>query len=121
MMALDHDVTQANPDIPWCCDIGGTEVGRNRGNWFVSWVPGLGYYDPVNMARRIPKTCNLRIPRAGLGDYICPPTGVMAFYNNLKCPKSATFFQNSQHCYVVPNPRQMFVVDGDQMKEFQQK
>ena len=117
--ALDHDVTQANPDIPWCCDIGGTEVGRNRGTWFVPWVPALGYYDPVNMAKRIPKTCTLSIPRAGLGDYICPPTGVMAFYNNLVCPKSATFFQNSQHGYVVPKPRQMFVLKGEKLEEWE--
>lgn len=109
--ALDSDVTQANPDIPWCCDIGGTEVGRNRGDWYVKWAKGLGYFDPVNMAPRI--RCSVSIPRFGLGDYVCPPTGVMAFYNRLACPKRATGVQNSTHGYVMPHPRQSFTLIGE--------
>ena len=116
--ALDHDVTHCRPDIPWCCDIGGETIGRNRGDWYVRWVPGLGYYDPVNMAKRIPATCNFFIPRFGLGDYICPPTGVLAMYNNLKCQKGANAFQNSTHGYVVPRPRQMFSLKGDAVVPF---
>ena len=114
--ALDPDVTRANPDIPWCCDIGGTEVGRNRGDWYVKWVPALGYYDPVNMARRIPKSCTVRITRAGLGDYICPPTGVMAFYNNLTCPKSVSLLQNSTHGYVPAAPQHVFEIVEERME-----
>lgn len=115
--ALDHDVTQCNPAIPWCCDIGGTEVGRNRGTWYVKWVPALGYYDPVNMAKRIPKTCTLYVSRAGLGDYICPPTGVMAFYNNLTCPKSMVMWQNSEHGYVPAVPHAKFTLRGDEIED----
>lgn len=110
--ALDPAVTSASVEVPWCCDIGGTEIGRNRGFWYVKWTPALGYFDPVNMAPRIPATCTVDLPRAGLGDYVCPPTGVMAFYNNLKCPKSARFFQNSRHGYVAPEPFQKFVLKG---------
>lgn len=118
--ALDHDVTEAHPDIPWCCDIGGETIGRNRGTWYVKWAaPGLGYYDPVNMAKRIPVATKFKIPRFGLGDYICPPTGVMAMYNNLPCrDKRATGFQNSQHGYVVPRPRQMLEIHGDKSVPF---
>ena len=115
--ALDHDVTKVDVQIPWCCDIGGTEIGRNRGKWYVQWVPALGYYDPVNMARRIPKTCEVRIARAGLGDYTCPPTGVMAFYNNLSCPTSATFIQNAQHGSSMPKPRQAFRISKGKLVE----
>ncbi len=113
--ALDPDVTLAEPGIPWCCDIGGETVGRNRGSWYVKWVAGLGYYDPVNMAPRIRTSCRVAIPRFGLGDYICPPTGVMAFYNRLKCPKTARGVQNSTHGYVMPKPRQEFNIVGESL------
>jgi len=118
--ALDPDVTEALADIPWCCDIGGEVVGRNRGTWYVKWsAPGLGYYDPVNLAKRIPVRTRFGIPRFGLGDYTCPPTGVMAMYNNVPCPdKRATGFQNSTHGYVVPRPRQMIEIRGNAIVPF---
>lgn len=100
--ALVPGVTAANIQIPWCCDMGGTSVGRNHGPWYVKWVPALGYYDPVNMARRIPKTCRVDVLRAGIGDYTCPPTGVAAFYNNLSCPKKIFWMQGSTHGYLPP-------------------
>ena len=100
--ALVPGVTAAKVQIPWCCDMGGTSVGRNHGAWFIKWADGLGYYDPVNMARRIPSTCRVDVTRAGLGDYTCPPTGVAAFYNNLACPKSIVWYQGSTHGYKPP-------------------
>ena len=100
--ALVPGVTEARVSVPWCCDIGGTEVARNRGAWFVEWVPALGFYDLVNMARRIPPSCRVDVVRAGLGDYTCPPSGVAAFYNNLTCPKSIVWVQGSTHGYVPP-------------------
>ena len=103
--ALVPGVTEARIYIPWCCDLGGTSIGRNHGEWFIKWVPALGYYDPVNMAKRIPKTCRVDVTRAGLGDYTCPPTGVAAFYNNLSCPKKITWVQGSTHGYVPPEPQ----------------
>ena len=113
--ALDHDVTECNVFIPWNCDIGGTELGRNRGNWFVGWVPGLGYYDTCSMAPRIPKSCRLVVTMAGLGDYICPPTGVMAFYNSVTAPKEMTFVQNAQHGNRLEPCPQKFRLDGDRV------
>ena len=104
--ALDHDVTECRIFIPWCCNMGGPASGRAHGDWHVPWVPALGYYDPVNMARRIPATCRANITWAGLGDYICPPSGVMAFYNVLACPKNITFIQGAQHGYIPPKPWQ---------------
>ena len=100
--ALDPDVTRAESTITWCCDMGGTELGRNRGGWYVRWVPALGYYDPVNMARRIPKTCLTVIPRAGLGDYVCPPSGLAVLYNNIPGPKKIVWMQGSTHGYIPP-------------------
>ena len=110
-------VTKAEVAIPWCCDIGGTEFGRNRGDtdrgaegprapWYVKWTPALGYYDAVNHARRVPPTCDFTISRAGLGDYVCPPAGVSILYNNLRCRKSITYVQGSTHGVVPPPPNQ---------------
>ena len=111
--AFDGDVTVAKAEVPWCCDMGGEKAGRARGDWYVRWAAGLGYYDPVNLAKYIRPECDFEIPRIGLGDYTCPPAGVMAFYNNLKCPsKRATFFQNSRHGYVAPRPFQAFQASG---------
>ena len=104
--ALDHDVTECRIFIPWCCNIGGPEAGRAHGDWHVPWVPALGYYDAANMARRFPATCRANIVWAGLGDYICPPSGVMAFYNNLACPKNITFVQGAMHTFHPTKPWQ---------------
>ena len=100
--ALDQDVTECRPFIPWNCNIGGPAAGRAHGDWHIPWVPALGYYDAANMASRIPATCRVAVPWAGLGDYICPPSGVMAFYNNLRCPKSIKFVQGATHFSCPP-------------------
>ena len=111
--ALDRDVKAAKAECPWCCDMGGVKIGRNRGTWHVKWTPALGYYDPVNLARLISPECDFEVPRMGLGDYVCPPSGVMAFYNTLKCRKRLCAFQNSRHGYIAPEPFQRFRLDGD--------
>jgi len=103
--ALDGRVTSCRIEVPWCCDVGGSVVGRNRGSWHLAWAPGLGYYDAVNMARRIPKTCRVDVYRAGLGDYTCPPSGVAAFYQALACPKRIVWWQGSTHFVRPPEPQ----------------
>ena len=100
--ALDPAVTECRPRIPWCCNLAGPASGRAHGDWFVPWVPALAYYDPANLARRIPATCRVAVPEAGLGDYVCPPSGVMAFYNALACPKEIAFVQGATHLPEFP-------------------
>lgn len=95
--ALVPGVTKADIYVPWGCNLGGPTDGRNHGDWFVEWRPGLDYYDTANMARRIPKTCRVVISRVGLGDYIAAPSGIAVFYNNLTCPKSSAWLQGSMH------------------------
>ena len=97
--ALDHDVKIALPDVPWCADLGGYTAGKLRG-WRPDYQKGLDYFDVVNHAKRIPKTCYVHITRAGLGDYVCPPSGITILYNNLKCPKKITYVHDSDHGYV---------------------
>ena len=114
---LDPQVTRAESSITWCCDMGGTELGRNRGTWYIRWVPALGYYDPINVARRISPKCFTLIPRAGLGDYTCPPSGLAILFNNIPGPKKINWEQGSTHPYIPPEPHQKFSVTGNGWKE----
>ena len=98
-------VTEAQISIPWLCDVGGTTDGRNHGDWFPKWTPGLDYFDQVNVAKRVPKTCRVTISRVGLGDYIAPPCGVAMMFNNLTCPKHIVWVQGSTHGYVPKCPQ----------------
>lgn len=98
---LDSSVTQCNVFKPWCCDLGGGSLGRVQG-WHPDYTKALDYYDPVNHAKRI-KSQNVTIV-SGLGDYICPPSGVSVLYNNIKVPKQITYVQGSRHGYDPVNP-----------------
>ena len=102
--ALDKDVTLANAAIPWCCDLAGTtKKQRISGSWRIKYVPGLDYYDPVFLVKRI-KTATVNITRAGMGDYVCPPSGVAICYKNIASPrKSIAWYQGSDHGFVPKN------------------
>ncbi len=102
--ALDKDVSKCFAMVPWCCDLGGITVGRLRG-WRPDWADGLGYYDTVNMAKRI--KCETSIS-AGLGDYVCPPSGVCVLYNDIKSRKQLNLIQGRTHSYNPPgNPQKI--------------
>ena len=96
--ALDPDVTVVSSSITWCCDLAGsTKANRICGRWRIQYVPGLDYYDPVFMAKRI-KKADVTIPKAGLGDYVCPPSGLMILYKNLATPsKTIRWVQGATH------------------------
>ena len=96
--ALDQDVTQCLAHIPWLCDLGGPTAGRLKG-WRPDYTKGLGYFDAVNMAKRV--ACEISIS-AGLGDYVCPPSGVTVLYNNLKSQKRLELIQGKTHQF---NPK----------------
>ena len=101
---LCPEVTALNIDIPWLCDLGGITANRLRG-----WRPeitaggelqrGICYYDTASLCARA--SCPVKIV-AGLGDYVCPPSGVMSLYNRIKAPKTITWQQNRTHPYVPP-------------------
>ena len=110
--ALDPDVTLAIPNIPWCCNLAGKSCGRVSYSWGIPYVSELNYYDPVHLAKFVPKTCTVKIQRAGLGDYVCPPSGVAAFYNNLQCPKEITWVQGSTHGFIPPYQCQRFTLSS---------
>ncbi|MGN1047652.1 MAG: acetylxylan esterase [Eubacteriales bacterium] len=108
--ALDHDVTEANANIPWLCDIGGyTDGKRLKSSFRPNYVSGLSYFDSASFASRI--ECRITI-NAGLGDTCCPPAGVFAMYNALKCPKTMTMRQNKTHSY-TPSVGDVFTFSGN--------
>jgi cephalosporin-C deacetylase-like acetyl esterase len=97
--ALDKDVNMCELYVPWFCDLSGPfEQQRNRSLFMPEWTPALGYYDGVNHAKRI--KCPVTIS-AGLGDYICPPSGVVTLYNNIKSNVRLTFHQGQTHGYTM--------------------
>jgi len=96
-------VTEAKISVPWLCNVGGPTDGRNYGTWYPEWAPGLDYFDQVNVAKRVPKTCRVEISRIGLGDYTAPPCGAAIMYGALTCPKTAVWVQGSTHGYVPPD------------------
>ena len=103
LAALDHDVTQLRTDINWSCNIGVTmDANAVQPTWYTPWAEGLGYCDEVHFAKRIAKNCEVTITRAGLGDELCPPKGLAAFYNALDTKKSIRWVQGSTHGYEPP-------------------
>ena len=96
-------VTRVYSTVTGFCDMGAELAGRLRGPWpRIKFVEALGYFDSVNFAKRIPSTCRVDIPRAGLGDYTCQPSGIAILWNNLTCPKSILWMQGSEHGYIPP-------------------
>ena len=91
--ALDHDVTDANWTIPWMCDVGGS-----KSEFRPAYTAALGYYDTVFFGSRISSDVNVTLT-AGLGDYICPPSGVVALYNALNANVTMYFKQGMTHGY----------------------
>lgn len=109
--SLVPGLSAATPSVTWCADIAGTSIGR-LGGWRPEFRPGLAYYDAVFHSRRIPKTCYLNSPRYGLGDYVCPPSGVAAHFNAANCRKRAVWMQDCSHLYPpVKDIRQEFVIE----------
>ena len=92
--ALYDKVTSINISIPWMCDIGGGDAGRNDG-WAPDWSEAGQYYDTCYFAPYV--KCKIRGFSAKLGDYVSPPSGVVALYNALQPDKKLTFTQNVSH------------------------
>lgn len=109
--ALDQDVTQVDVSINWCCNLAGSVKKGLRGGWAPEYTPALDYYDQVFMAKRI-KKAQVVIARAGLGDYVCPPSGLAVYYKNLATPKKKIrWVQGSNHPY-IPEDTERIVWEG---------
>lgn len=89
--ALDKDVTDAYWYIPWMCDVGGT-----ASEFRPKYTDALRYYDTVFFSKRIDDKINITLT-AGLGDYICPPSGVVALFNEMGGKVTMSFKQGMTH------------------------
>jgi len=90
----NEKVTICNPDIPWMSDLGGITLGGKLSGWIPSYSEGSKYYDSTYFAKMFDGEVNIF---AGLGDYICPPGGIVALYNAFECEKSVSFTQCLGH------------------------
>jgi cephalosporin-C deacetylase-like acetyl esterase len=90
---LDSQVSFCRANKPWLCDLGGIRLGRLKG-WRPGYTKALEYFDPANHAKRI--KCQTIID-IGLGDYVCPPSGVTVMYNNIKATKKLIYIQGATH------------------------
>jgi len=97
---LEPLVTRCEAYKPWCCDLGGPTLNRLSG-WRPGYTEALNYFDPVNHSKRI--RCET-VLTTGLGDYVCPPSGVSVVYNHFRGPKTIEYIQGSTHGYNPPNP-----------------
>lgn len=93
---LDKDVTAVEIWKPWCCDLAGHAKALRMPSTFApAYTPALDYYDGAFHAKRI--KCPVDIKIAGLGDFVCPPAGMMAMFNNLQVPATIRFYQGEGH------------------------
>ncbi len=101
MAALDPMVTRCGAYKPWLCDLGGGDHAERLKGWRPQYESGLDYFDPVHHAQNIKGTVYLQ---AGLGDYVCPPSGISVLYNQLdKAPKTISFEQGVPHHQNLPD------------------
>jgi cephalosporin-C deacetylase-like acetyl esterase len=104
---LDQDVSLCTVSKPWCCDLGGVVLGRVQG-WRPKYSEALRYYDPIYHASRI--TASVEI-KTGLGDAVCPASGVAVLYNNIRSPKRITYIQGMTHSYVPSRGQEEVLVN----------
>ncbi len=99
MAAHSGVATQCNLDVPWFCDLNAIETKKRLRGWRPEPDEGLRYFDTAIAAKYL--SCPVYI-EAGLGDYVCPPSGVTALYNSIKSPKKIDYIQGRTHSYIPP-------------------
>ena len=110
---LVDGLSEAKPGITWGCDIGCPRNGDGpfpSRSWGIPPVANAAYFDAALHAKRVPASCKVEITRLGMGDYTCPPRGVLLSYYNMKCPVKANLVQGSTHGYVPPKPNQTYTI-----------
>ncbi len=112
MAGLDTSITKANINYPWLCDTGAEIDNRPRSDWAPKYTPALKYYDPIYFARRISPDLSLFM-FTGLGDRVCPVTGVTMAYLAAPCKnKQITYQQAATHAPAHKNPQKYKLVSN---------
>jgi len=101
--------------IPWCCDLWATEKEKRMRGWRPDTSVAMNYFDTALAASKL--KCPVYI-EAGLGDYVCPPSGQIAMYNAITSPKMLRFVQNQTHPYRPPVKRYYTLDGGFEDKNF---
>lgn len=104
--AHDSDINFLDISVPWFCDLGAVREGFMTG-WRPGFAEGLRYFDTVTQAMLV--KCPVKV-FAGLGDYVCPPSSIMALYNEINTLKTITFRQAKTHGY-NPNEVEEFTLN----------
>jgi cephalosporin-C deacetylase-like acetyl esterase len=108
----DITVTYADPEVPAFTNLGGHVLDDRLKNAFgIYYEENMNYFEPAFFASRIKAEVN--ILRCGLGDYTCPPSGIIATYNALKCKKTINVYQNSTHGYKIAEEKYIFTLTQD--------
>lgn len=108
--ALDPAVSAVDAFVPWSADFAGKAKFGRLGGWTPDWTPALDYLALAHLATRV--TCPVTMT-IGLGDYVCPPSGEILLYENLRGPKKMTVKQNMGHGAVYGPDVDVFTVsDG---------
>ena len=112
--SLVEGLSAARPSITWGCDLGNSRFPKDgkflSNGWGIPHEPNAFYFDAALHAKRVPTSCSVHIKRLGMGDYTCPPRGVLLSYYLMKCPAKADLYQGSTHGYVPPQPNQIFTI-----------
>ena len=101
--ALDKTVTRCEVNKPWFCDRAAETVGRRRPDFCTDiTTDSFACFDCAVQARHI--DCPVRVT-AGIGDYVCPPSSVMAMFIALKTDKKEIeWIQGETHSSSLPIP-----------------
>lgn len=95
----DGIATKCELIVPWFCDLKAIETRKRLRGWRPEPDEGLRYFDTAIAGKYV--KCPVYI-EAGIGDYVCPPSGVTALYNAMKCEKKVDFIQGRTHGYTPP-------------------
>ncbi|MBR1837359.1 MAG: acetylxylan esterase [Kiritimatiellae bacterium] len=103
--------TRISTSVTWGCDwTGQAELGRLPATYRPKcWFPDMAYFDAVFAARRV--KCPVEISKAGLGDYVSPPSSLAVLYNELRVPKKITWYQGWTHGW-QPAGMASWTIDG---------
>ncbi len=102
---LDRDVKVSRPSVPWMTDLYAyVDTTRQPTESTREWIGTLRYFDSVFAAKRV--DCPMYIT-AWLGDYICPPAGIMVLFNNANKLSTIDFGQNGTHFGALAKPEKL--------------
>ena len=102
--------------VPAFCNLGGNYVDKRIDDGFgIGFEENMIYFDPAFFAGYIDVENEVYIDRCSLGDYTCPPSGIIAAYNQIKSKKKIVFYQNSDHSYKIDEAIYKFTVTQEKV------